>query len=163
MDVENAIVETRPQTPSTAAACSRPGKPDPRRARAGRQSHRRRAPGACGPFETKTAVGSPISRAAPRPAASATFEITTAISTPFRRPARIDSAMARKLEPRPESRMPRRVGRELEHPSGAKAPSLSAFRPGKPCPSSEVSSLLLRQLRYVYCTRRSPFTTRPIT
>ena len=44
----------------------------------------------------------------PDPAASATFEITTAISAPFSRPARIDSAMARKLEPRPESRMPRR-------------------------------------------------------
>ncbi len=122
MNIENAIAERGDKLLSTAAACSRPGKPDRRRARAGRRLHRRRAPGACGPSETKTAVGRPISRAAARPAASATFEITTAISTPFSRPARIDSAMARKLEPRPESRMPRRVGREAckDIPQGLK-------------------------------------------
>ena len=64
---------------------------------------------------------------------SATLERTMAISTSGRRPSRMDSAMARKLEPRPERRIPsRRGGRALCAPSfdaGSKLRIQSAFRP----------------------------------
>jgi hypothetical protein len=46
--------------------------------------------------------------AAVRPGASALFESTMAISVWGRRPSAMAWWMARKLEPRPESRMPRR-------------------------------------------------------
>jgi hypothetical protein len=39
--------------------------------------------------------------------------MTMAISTPGRRPSRMERWMARKLDPRPESRMPRRTGVEV--------------------------------------------------
>src|ERR1700761_3052949 len=53
-------------------------------------------------------AGRASSRAEARPGASSRLESTTAISTPGRRCVRIASAMARKFDPRPESRIPRR-------------------------------------------------------
>ncbi len=66
------------------------------------------------PLERSAAVGRPRPRAEARPGASAMLEMTRPISTPGRRPERMDSAIARKLEPRPERRTPRRVGRESD-------------------------------------------------
>ena len=64
--------------------------------------------GALAPLRNKNCCLDPISRATARPPASATFEITTAISAPFSRPLLIDSAIALKFDPRPESRIPSR-------------------------------------------------------
>src|SRR5262249_45669750 len=57
------------------------------------------------PLEGISRVLNPRCRADSRPGASPRLEITTAISA-LRRPAWMESAMASKFEPRPESRMP---------------------------------------------------------
>ena len=55
-------------------------------------------------------AGRPRSRAAARPGASGRLERTRAMSQPVSWPVRMLSAMRRKLEPRPESRMPSLAG-----------------------------------------------------
>src|SRR5208337_1895911 len=59
------------------------------------------------PFEGMTNAQRPRWRAVSRPGASARFEITTAMRASGILPAAMLSAMATKLEPRPERRMPR--------------------------------------------------------
>src|SRR5260370_2137881 len=60
------------------------------------------------PAEGRAMAGSCKAWAAAMPGASSTFESTTAISAPGRRCSLIALAMARKFEPLPERRMPRR-------------------------------------------------------
>src|ERR1700730_12380691 len=58
-------------------------------------------------------AGRPSSRAEARPGASSLFERTQAISAPERRCSRMAAAMARKLEPLPERRMPKRCMNDI--------------------------------------------------
>src|ERR1035437_8048191 len=81
------------------------------------------------PADGTANAASPISRAACNPAASALFDSTTAICAPCKRCRRIASAIARKFDPRPESRIP------------------SRFKPRSPASTALVSRLLRRRCR----------------
>src|ERR1700694_1161804 len=79
------------------------------------------------PFDEMTSALSPRWRAVSRPGASARFEITTAMRASGILPAAMLSAMATKLEPRPDRRMPRFFIGQHYSPSGegtGLAPSL---------------------------------------
>src|SRR5271166_1043290 len=69
----------------------------------------------------------PSARAGSSPGASALFEITTAIAQPLGFPCAMFSAMARKFEPRPESKIPRRdIGADISRRSPCGRPSRSS-------------------------------------
>src|SRR6266851_676995 len=70
------------------------------------------------PFDEMTSALSPRWRAVSRPGASARFEITTTMRALGILPAAMLSAMATKLEPRPDRRMPRFFIRQHYSPSG---------------------------------------------
>src|ERR1700693_1961478 len=69
-------------------------------------------------FDEMTSALSPRWRAVSRPGASARFEITTAMRALGILPAAMLSAMATKLEPRPDRRMPRFFIGQHYSPSG---------------------------------------------
>src|SRR5467141_992326 len=70
------------------------------------------------PFEEMTSALSPRWLAVSRPGASERFEMTTAMRASGILPAAMLSAMATKLDPRPERRMPRFFIRQHYSPSG---------------------------------------------
>ena len=97
------------------------------------------------PLETNTACGRPSSRAACDALGVGHIRDHDRDLNTLQAPARIDSAMARKFDPRPESRMPR-PDAAIRH-----------------CVHVRFHWLDPAVRAHVYCTRRSPFTTRPMT
>src|ERR1700686_2944687 len=78
-------------------------------------------------FDEMTSALSPRWRAVSRPGASARFEITTAMRALGTLPAAMLSAMATKLEPRPDKRMPRFFIGQHYSPSGVETGLPASF------------------------------------